>query len=406
MRGFLRGCLLVLALAAAALPAVFLNTLYGYLPVLFLGSALALSLLCLLWVRRCLETETRTGEARCRRGETVEITLALRNRSRLFCPRAEARVFISDLLGETDSEKTVALTLPPRVTLDFAFSMDMSHVGVCTVGLEQLELCDFFGVFRVRVPLNCRLTVCVAPRRVALESVSLPEDALRETERDTRVTTVGGSDYTGVRGYTWGDPMKQIHWKLSAHSREYVTKLQESFRRREFTVILDFAAEPDKDRERLLDVNDCLMETALSLLDEMTRQEAACTLLYCRKDGQIERAQRFGGEADWALVRSAAGITTATPFPDACQLLQREGLSQNRSANVAVVTSRVTPELLLELGRVKAQRRSPALYAVVPAELSGRELSAFSEPLRQLGDQDIPYYLVSTAQNHVGGPGQ
>lgn len=388
------------AFAAAGLPAVFMNSIYGYLPVLFLLAALLISIGCLFYLKRHLSVEADFADVQCERGGSVTLGLKLVNHSLVFCPKASAQLMISDLFGQTDDSKKISFTMAGKETVQFGFDMDMLHIGVYSVGLEQVEICDFFGVLRSSVPVTGRFHAYVMPRRRAMNEVYSAEQLYAEANMDTKITVVGGTDYTGVREYTLGDPMKQIHWKLSAHSREYMTKMQESNRQQEFSVILDFAAKANGNKEQLMDINDCLIETALSLLEDISREDAAYALLYCDKTQTIVRTAPTGREDDLELLRSFSVITPdpGREYPDACQILRSEGRMQNRATNTIVVTSRVTDELLQELQRIKRQRRSPELYMIVPAEWNSRELEKETAPLHQLEDAEIPYYIVSTAE--------
>ncbi len=403
-------CLALLALLAlAALPAVFLSAPAAYLPVLALLVLLLCSLVSLLILRASLRVSAAGGDVQCRRGERARITLRIENRSPLFCADAAARLFLSDPFGEQTRTRMVRFAIGGRGSVDLDFSMEMDHVGCFRLGLDRVELRGFFGLLRLGTAVAGSFTAVVTPRVHEDGALLRMDDALTETAAESGVAAAGGSDYTGVRAYALGDPMKLIHWKLSAHSREYVTKLQESDRRQEFAVILDLAA-PAAEQERLMDLNDCLIETALSLAAGAAALDAGVSLLYADRAGAPARALPSGREDDAEIVRALAPITPEpdAAFPDACQLLRQEGLGQNRSSSVAVVTARVTDALLEELLLIRRQRRSPALYFIVPAEWSARETERALAPLRRLDDAQIPYFAVSTAENfkaRAGGEG-
>ena len=393
----------VVVLALVCAPAVFLNTVYGYLPALLLVLLLLVSAVCLFILCRNLSIETTCTDVQCERGESVDIGLKLVNRCILNCPQAVAYLYISDLFGQNDSIRPVRFTIGGKATVDFSFGMEMTHIGCYSVGLDHVEVWDFLGLFRRKVSVSGRFTATVTPHRRAMDDLLISDDAAAESAKETKISVIGGTDYTGVRAYALGDPMKQIHWKLSAHTREYVTKLQESNFQQEFSVLLDFAAEKNSDHEQLMDLNDCLIETALSLVAEVSAQDASCSLLYSDKANTVTKLVPSGQEDDVELIRSFAGITPAPDanFPDACQLLQQEAQASSRSSNVLLVTSRITTDLVHEVIRTKQQRRSPELWFVFPAEWSERELEMACKPLKQLDDADIPYFTVSTAVNQT-----
>jgi uncharacterized protein (DUF58 family) len=102
--------------------------------------------------------------------------------------------------------------------------------------------------------------VTVLPR-LFLNEVKLEDKLLTESKAFLNSTQNDGYDYTGVREYAFGDSMKRIHWKLSAHSSEYMTKITETCRKSDMTVVIDFAA-PKLRRDMVPGIYDCLVETA------------------------------------------------------------------------------------------------------------------------------------------------
>lgn len=395
----------LLVCAAAALPAVYMNSIYGYLPVLFLAALLGLSRLGLWSLRRNLRAETEDMSCVSLRGQGITLSMTLINGSLFFCPKARATMYISDLFGGDDITETVSFNIAGKEHRRFAFDMDMAHVGVFTVGLSQVELYDFLGVFRCTLPLKCRVSACILPRIYPLERVYSAEEAAAEASTDTRITVFGGTDYTGVREYALGDPIKQIHWKLSAHCRDYMTKIQESCRQQSFDVILDFVTEKGRDRELLMTINDTLIETALSLVDDISRHEADYSLIYYSKNNSVVGCTPLVEEQAAELVRSFSVITTEDdPYAsDAFTMLQARSRRPGRSTNTLVVTSRVTSSLVAELCRIRAQHRTPELFYVIPADWDSRQRSDAAIVLKQLDENDIAWSFVpagETVESH------
>lgn len=397
------GIVLVLA---ASLPAVYMNTIYGYFPVLFLLIAVTLSVLCMYRIKKKVFINSDFLDGECERGKSVSVGLDITNKSRLMCPRAAANVFISDIFQEEDALNRVYFTLAPNAKADFCFDMDMSHIGLYRVGIQDMEIFDFFDLFHQKLPIRGEYQVFVKPRIRSLEELNENEIVLEESSRDTRTTVLNGTDYVGVREYEMGDSMKQIHWKLSAHSMGYMTKLQESSRQMDFSVVLDFAAIDEQDHEVLMDIQDALIETSLSLIDIIAKQHPSYSLLYCNKEHQIKRTTPKGREDDLNLLRDFS-IITPNPdisYPDACQILGEEGSRANRSTNVIVCTSRVTDALLQELLRVKRQRRNPELWQIVPAGYNSRQMETLRGKLKILDEANIHHCFVYTTD--AGGNNQ
>lgn len=391
----------IVVLAAALLPARYINRAYGYLAFFFLLFLLLFSLLILALLRRNITVSSNIEDQQniqCMRGTPVDLNLKIENRTPFFCSHARAGFYISDLFGNADSFTETDFTIAGRSESRFDFDMDMRHIGVYRVGLKDLQIYDMFGAFRRQVPIRGEFDVYVQPRIRSMEELVVEEEVLLESNIDTRNTVANGTDYVGVREYTPGDSMKQIHWKLSAHSLGYMTKLSESSRQSDFAVIVDFAAY-EADREELMNLYDTLVETAFSVLEELSHREVTYSLIYCDRQHEVRRSIPKGRENDMEYVRRFEVITPnpKADFPDAAQMMQLEEKMPNRSTNLIVCTSRITPELIREMVSVKHQKRSPELYFIIPERLTQRERDDLTAPLRQLDEAGIAWHLTTTS---------
>lgn len=400
-----RGLVCALVILVSALPAVFMNSMYGYLPVLMVLLLMGISFACLRILANHLSAGTEVEDVTCIRGTAAPMGLKVVNGSRLICPKAIAHLQISDLFGENDTEEEIPFAIGSRGDVNFSLEMDMSHIGVYSVGMKSIVLYDFLELFTREANLDGMFQAYVMPRIRVLEKSYANMEFDTETSHETRVSVIGGTDYTGVREYELGDPMKQIHWKLSAHSAEYMTKIQESNRLQKFSVILDFAADKNDSREQLMDLNDALIEIALSLIDDIAQGESTYELIFADRNKNVVNTAPKGREDDPELIRSFSVITQepGQDFPDAAMILQQESRMMNRASNPIVVTSRLTEPLMQELKSVRSQQRFPELYYIVPAEWNSRRLEKQEAVLKGLDDYSIPYYVVSTADNYLKG---
>lgn len=390
--------LFVVVLSFAALPAVFNASVFGYLPIMALAISLLISLACLLVMCRRIAITSEMKDISCEKGGQAPIELRIKNTSFLFCPKATAKVFISDIFGETDSEEDIFFSIAPGDAVDFGFDMQMKHIGMYAVGISEIRVYGLFGIFSRKLSFSGQFNVFVTPRIRSFEQTLEDEQMSSEANYDTAKTVFGGTDYTGVREYELGDPMKQIHWKMSAHTRSYVTKLHESSLIQEFAVFLDFAADDGFDSETLMDIYDALIETALSVSSELSHLDAGSTLLYCDRNREICRSSAKDSDSFIDLIGSFSPVTANcdVDYPDACRILRQEGKKMGGAKSSIIVTSRITPELVDEILSLGRQKKKPVLYLIVPAAYSARERETAAAPLKRLADFGIKYYLVST----------
>ncbi len=393
---------IVAIFAILAIPAVYMNNIYGYFPILVFAAVLVLSQISLMVVNRKLSLDTGSGNVECDRGGLVTVELKMKNSSRLFCPKLVANIFVTDLFWHNDFTTKTYFTLPPKMESNMGFDVDMNHIGVYHVGMQDVELYDFLGFFKKKTRLDEEFDVFVKPKIRELEEIFDTQEMTSESEHNERTTSINGNDYIGVRDYERGDSMKQIHWKLSARSMGYLTKLYEQSRQKSFTVILDFATISSADSDELMDINDCLIETALSVMNAISKQHTSYAMLFVDRDNNVQRRsiKDINGQM-LDLIRNFAVINPnpSYDFPDATEMMLEENQQANKSTNVIVCTSRVTDELITQMVQIKRQRRSPELFYIVPSRLNNRELDQQRARLLQLDESAISYHFVRTSEN-------
>ena len=381
-------------LLVSLFPARYINSVYGYLPFLGLLSLLLLSGLYLLIMRGCIRFEARNADTVCPRGEKVNIILKIVNRSFLICPKARANLYVSDFFGGYDSVLPAPFTMPARGEAEFSLAIQMNHIGIYTAGLKMLQIYDLLGIFSTTITGSREFTVTVMPKTLASEKIEFKDSMLAESH-STQSTVSDGFDYTGVREYALGDSIKRIHWKLSAHSNNYMTKITETGTRNDLAVVIDLlisGIEPDK----LPGIYDCIVETGLSLIKQAMNRDIEYSLLFVGKNRELARVFPKGRPDFENLVRLLPGAETDSPadIPDGASILAQEGHLGNRSANIILCTSQITNHLIQELINIKQQQRNPMLYYIIRPDVNLRALEDLKAPLQVLDDYNVLYHLV------------
>ena len=386
--------LLLMALGVLALPARFTNSVFGYLPILLGVGTLACSGVFLLLARRGLAVTGTGRRIRAVRCDTAPVELRLVNRSPFVCPKVTAEVYISDYFDATDSAAKATFALDRRCSVDFGFDMSLEHVGVYTAGVRKLRLYGLLGLWSLSLPLSHKIKVTVLPKVRQAED-HLADIHPTDSSLAQRFLENDGFDYTGAREYVHGDSLKNIHWKLSAHTHTLMTRIREVGLQSDLSVILDTVTEC-KNPADMLSVNDALMEIAVSLCHLAAEQEINYRLLYTRWDGALAILVPRTQEDYAVLVESAALIRRNARGDDAESMLRAEAELPGLTANVVVCTSRVTEGLLQALIQMKAQRRSPMLYYILSPESVRQDRSEAAARVRMLDEHGIRYEVISS----------
>lgn len=186
-------------------------------PRLLLAAAVALPLcsaLALWLVRPALCAEFRLPE-QIGRGEAAEGTILLKNKSKWPAARVTCRV---ELLHRPTGERTAAgfvCGMGPGGRLRAALTLSAAHSGRVEVRAAGARLLDAFGLFARNLPWEGEASVLVLPDLRPVEGE--PEETALSDSQDYsagRAGTDPGETFQ-IRAYVPGDPIRQIHWKLS-----------------------------------------------------------------------------------------------------------------------------------------------------------------------------------------------
>lgn len=377
-------------------------TAIGWTPLVACVSAVLGALLYLQLVRRSLRVEELTRAARCTRGQEACFVTRFRNAGPLPLFGVEAHFAILDERGEALTRANVTLSLGPRESHDLDFRACFEHLGTYRVGLEYVVVSDYLRLFRARLEGEAGAVAAVEPRTVELGHLELAKLSEREVARPQRSVLADSMDYAGVRDYRLGDPLKTIHWKISARSEEYVTRLFELSVNPGIAVLMCFAAPPAEPAgQRAL--FDGVVEAAFSVLGSALGSGLEAQLCYCsRQHEQVRRAQaqvpEFHELAD-ELPRLACSGELRAETLEALRLLVA---AREAPGNIVVCAAELSGELVTALVDAKARGRQPVLLAAVPAGLEGRERERWLAPLAKLEESDISYLAFSRVEELAG----
>lgn len=392
----------IILLAVAALPAIFLNSAFGYLPVLMVALLLALAFVYVQCLKRCLVFEESSDFSNCKRGTASAFSIRVKNRSPLVYPKLEVFFYISDLFGGEDDITSTIITLAPFEDRVFTFDIQFEHIGTYEAGLNKVVMQDLFGFFQKTLKNDSRYQIQVAPKVYDLAKLHISNRAFTESKNMLKPTSLDGSDYTGVREYVMGDPIKNIHWKLSARTEHYMTRQFESYGNMGVTIVMDFQC-PAYDRDSMMSVFDGVVETALSAEAYAHRHGMESEMVYLNKRGTRKQYITRNDVNHMELITDLPKISSEKQSMTALKLLRDEGNATYSKSNIAFVTGNITAQLPRTLMDIKARRKNPILFVILPKRLEGEERQKYLKPLRGLDYAGIPYYVVNDAEDLMGG---
>lgn len=333
-------------LLAAALGLYLFENNAGTRIILCTAVLLPLGSLALLFASRAqlslrLEVPERLG-----RGERGGFALHLRSASRLPVSVRCALELNNPLTGERSALRLPA-ALGPRGEEIVRFSLTAAHCGTIHVRVGELLKTDALGLFARRLPCREEGAVLIRPELGAVElSLADVADFLSDSQRySAQRAGYDPSETFRIREYVPGDPIRQIHWKLSQKTdrllvRDFGLPVVERMLLLLETSSREYAPIDPEAMDRMLDL---LFSVSRALLWQAVPHTVGWT---DRKNGEYA-ARDISALDDLDGLEEALLSNPVTPGDGSVADCFARVYAQCAYAHVAVVTPLAGPELEL-----------------------------------------------------------
>lgn len=328
----LRGFFILTASLMSFLFGLASGTRFFYIAAVFGVLALLYSGFGLLLLRLTLRCEIDETEQSVPRGGGFSAAVRFQHRSYLApaswsldCRFGEER-FLHAFVCHTAARR-------PELTID----LPGGHVGCRRLSILSAACSDPLHLFRCRVRLAVTSgEMLVLPR--PFEAMNL-EYAGSDDGSARGLTAAEDASYPdSTRAWRSGDPLKRIHWKLSACRGELIVRSFET-PAPPGTLILTDCSAPAAQGEEVLLLRDALTETALSAADiQLSHQSPVRMPFYDEKVAEFRAAAEGSTEG---LKNMLARLTFSSP-QDFGRVLLLEARAAISVGAVIIITTRLS----------------------------------------------------------------
>ncbi len=134
--------------------------------------------------------------------------------------------------------------------------------GEYEVGVRELIITDFFGLFRLRYKNPGTIKALVYPRTVHMQEIKSLEDVINISNLETAENRTWPDVIT--RDYIDGDPLKLVHWRLSAREQKLKTRLLLGEQKQDIAILYD-TKRYSEDMYIYMPLENRILETVLAL---------------------------------------------------------------------------------------------------------------------------------------------
>lgn len=312
------GLLVASLLLTQLFPSRISALLFGFLlflPLPLLGYGLV--------ARWGLRVSAEPQEQTVQKGGSCAYTLCIQNRTILLFPFIEAHISLPQKNAVRCCVQTCNLSLLPLALERVQDNVTFRYRGSYTIAVQELYAYDLLRLFRIRVPAEAACTASVLPRRP--EAGRAIRHPVPDADIQGKPALHGGerSEISDVRTYRVGDPLRSIHWQLSAKWDDLIVKERQTEHTAEVLLLPDLAphypaAEPPDcpdalrlaDPDYYEDMNEFLADGVVEMtiaraMGELETGRTVCILWYdSRVPGGRDMLRLTGlREADALLTR-------------------------------------------------------------------------------------------------------
>lgn len=311
-------------LAGALVLYLFANSA-GTLCVLLAAALPLLSAIPLLLPRQI--TLTLSAPEAVGRGEQMTCTLTV---SSSGIP-AQFELAVEAENGFTGELSTQVIPLfVKKGPVSLSWQLAETHSGIIRLSCSYVREFDSFGLFSRKRTCAAQAEITLRPQTFPV-SVCLNQAAEVLLDSEIYSTQKAGNDpgeTFRIREYVPGDPIRQIHWKLS--EKMGTLMIREFGLPAENQLLLVFLPDKSLSPEQL----DAMLDTMVSISSELLRQELPHTLLYAGELHEIADMPTLVQTVN-ALLRSAPEIERTAAF-----LQEHPALSY---AHIALIAASAVP---------------------------------------------------------------
>ncbi|NLI21846.1 MAG: DUF58 domain-containing protein [Clostridiales bacterium] len=332
------------------------NRMYLLLSLL-MAIAWGLAYASVRMAEKSVQVDHGLNNTRVNRGDTVAMEVSVSHRSLL--PIAPVKLKMR--ATSNTPAGTIHLTELGRRTQKVAYRFTADHVGAMYPGVESFTVSDVFGLFqKEHIPKHLGNELLVLPVPFDVEPLSFAAgDMGVETMKRAMEDPSSPSDF---RGYQPGDPLKRIHWKMSARKREIMIRQFEEPALPDALVLLD-TSPPNLPEgmpsAKLGFLQDAVLETAASVVSCQISHENPVRLPLVG-----DRPMEYHGTMGMPILLEELARCTFNETEKFERVILMQMNDLRKTGAVVIVTTRLGSVLVDLIGRMKRMGPNVRLYLV------------------------------------------
>lgn len=225
------------------------------------------------------------------KGETVYFNIDIVNETKFLYPYVEIIFYGVDTIF-TKHFKAKRIAVLPDATGRYSFELECQYRGYYEVGLKEIKIKDFLGIFSFKYQVLQPRYITVYPRIVVLDTFPIRTNKLSYVEGELNAKEEDQMTLSNIRQYVYGDSIKKIHWKLSAKKDEIMVKNFDSTVNKGITILLDLTKNPYTVVQNTI-LEDKVVEVTVAIVHYALTHDIEVEFIYHDDSMKKEKAEDY-----------------------------------------------------------------------------------------------------------------
>lgn len=309
-------------------------------------------------------------------------TVSLKLTNRFIIPIAPAGTIGYFPLRSTSlfEYQNILMSISPFSTVNINFSTPIKLRGVYDCGIEKIETYDFLRLFKFTRKIEQYEKIVILPRKHIISPVRDISSSDSETESVNNFSFEKNS-FTNIREYIPGDPVKHIHWKMSAKQDKLMVKQFEQSIGGTAIAIADLNEYSPFDEENA-EKSDCIIETLIAINMMLINERQSCLNLWYSPLTKTCEQRLVKNNDDFSLFYNAMSILPRqqdTFLPE--NLVKSIGEVPTDSGSVYFITSQLRNDFISIISGIELFRNKKIRILFVESDELSEEQKSLIEAI-------------------------
>jgi len=324
------------------------------------------------------------------KGEIVKLVVKLSNEHFILYPYVHVSFFDSHSIFNSNSYSQ-SLSITPFTKRRFIFDMECKYRGEYEIGISDIYIEDFLGLIKLKYKIPETLKIIVFPKIEHLDKFDLFTTNSSDSQSFSQGVGEDVNNIKDLRGYSYGDSFKRIHWKLTARNNKLMIKNFQSTSEVNVNIILDLRHNSYTNEINII-IEDKLIEAVVSVLHYYLFKGICVNYMFFNEKLEVLRASN---QVEFEFIYKTLATIAFEQRVSLSDIVKLHYESSTTSTDIIILTSILDVDLYNEIYNAQMSNHTICLIYISPKTLISNKFDIADEILDNLPELGVRVYTIN-----------